>query len=500
MQTLSHDAYLALRTNATVLEHDLHGDKVLHLQNGSYLKLFRRKRLISSSAWYPYAQRFADNARALTQRGIPCPQVLAVYRIPTIGRDAVQYWPLAGHTLRELVQTDSATDMLRGKLFEFVDRLHDSGIYFRSLHFGNIVLTPEGQFGLIDIADMKIQSRPLFAFQRRRNLCHLSRIPADKHWLQHSMPPLAKAQNADRATAGTPLLSIIVPTYNYGHTLHRCLSSVLDQWQDDIEVIVVDDGSTDDTVKVFGALSLSDKTNCHYVRQDNRGAASARNHGLGLSQGEYVLLLDADDALLPDTISTVCDVLRSRPDVDLLIGGQVTVRPDGRERSSGPDPMPESPRKRLEDYLVRRSISMGHGSFVARRALLMQRKYPESLPKREDIPVFAYLLVHARIASIDRPLVRIFKHADSLRHRNFAEDEDPRNLVDAVFHGLPLDCQGLRPTYAALRYQSAARNALKSRRWQHACQYWKASLRADIRQALHPARLRKMLRAALWNR
>jgi phage gp46-like protein len=65
VQTLSHDAYLALRADATVLERDLHGDKVLQLADGSYLKLFRRKRLISSAAWYPYAQRFADNALIL---------------------------------------------------------------------------------------------------------------------------------------------------------------------------------------------------------------------------------------------------------------------------------------------------------------------------------------------------------------------------------------------------------------------------------------------------
>lgn len=183
MQTLTHDAYLALCAGAQVLERDLHGDKVLRLANGDYLKLFRRKRLISSAAWYPYAQRFADNAAALRQRGIPCPEVVAVFRIPTIKRDAVLYHPLAGRTLREIIAAGEESPDLRVRLDDFIARLHASGIYFRSLHLGNIVLTPTGEFGLIDIADMRVGSHPLRVRQRRRNLQHLQRDPRDRQWL-----------------------------------------------------------------------------------------------------------------------------------------------------------------------------------------------------------------------------------------------------------------------------------------------------------------------------
>ena len=86
---MEHSAYLALRENATVLEADGSGDKVLLLEDGTILKLFRRKRLISSALLFPYAQRFADNIDALKKRGIPCPDVIATYRIASISRDAV---------------------------------------------------------------------------------------------------------------------------------------------------------------------------------------------------------------------------------------------------------------------------------------------------------------------------------------------------------------------------------------------------------------------------
>jgi tRNA A-37 threonylcarbamoyl transferase component Bud32 len=182
LQTLSHDAYLALRASATVLERDLHGEKVLQLEDGNYLKLFRRKRLISSAAWYPYAQRFADNAAELRQRGIPCPEVIGVFRISGFSRDAVRYLPLAGKTLRQVIEADAAPLDLPEKLGRFVARLHESGIYFRSLHLGNIVLTPAGVLGLIDLADLRTQSRALDNNQRKRNLLRLRRDPPDCFW------------------------------------------------------------------------------------------------------------------------------------------------------------------------------------------------------------------------------------------------------------------------------------------------------------------------------
>ena len=183
LQQLPHTHYLAMREGAAVLERDRHGEKVLVLQDGSFLKLFRRKRLLSSAAWYPYAKRFADNAYALAALDIPCPLVIAIYRIKAIERDAVHYWPLAGQTLRQVIRAGNAPGDLRERLQRFVTLLHNTGIYFRSLHLGNIILTPENRFGLIDIADLRARGRPLFAYERRRNKAHMERDPDDKCWL-----------------------------------------------------------------------------------------------------------------------------------------------------------------------------------------------------------------------------------------------------------------------------------------------------------------------------
>jgi hypothetical protein len=186
MNSLEHQQFLDLRQGARVLEADAHGDKVLQLPDGTYLKLFRRKRLLTSAALYPYAQRFADNTGRLAQLGIPCPRILAVYRIASISRDAVHYEPLPGQTLRQLLTEDNPE--LRLRLARFIAKLHEQGIYFRSLHLGNIVLTPEGALGLIDIADLRCLDAPLSRRMRLRNFHHLLRYSQDSAWLLQDNP------------------------------------------------------------------------------------------------------------------------------------------------------------------------------------------------------------------------------------------------------------------------------------------------------------------------
>jgi len=189
LQLLGHDEYLGMRAGARVIEQDQHGEKVLLLPDGTYLKLFRRKRVLTSAAWKPYAQRFVENAAALRRLDIPCPQVLKHYRIPAISRDAVHYLPLAGKTIRQVISdglSEARATALRSQLLEFINHIHSLGIFFRSAHLGNIVLTPEGTLGLIDISDLKISWFALGPFRRRRNLRHVLRCREDREWLRKS--------------------------------------------------------------------------------------------------------------------------------------------------------------------------------------------------------------------------------------------------------------------------------------------------------------------------
>ena len=173
----SAEEYQALRDGATVVSADEHGDKVLLLTDGTYLKLFRIKRLFTSARINPYWKRFVDNASKLKQLDVPTVEVIEVLTIPSIERTAVHYQPLPGASLREVDELDEA---LVEQLGRFIGELHDKGIYLRSMHLGNVVKTPEGGLGLIDIADMKIRSAPLSNGMRLRNFRHLARYDEDK--------------------------------------------------------------------------------------------------------------------------------------------------------------------------------------------------------------------------------------------------------------------------------------------------------------------------------
>lgn len=169
------------RQTASVLEKDRFGDKVLKLADGTFLKIFRRKSLLSKTLFNPPAQRFAANAASLRSRGVPCPEVIAIYRMDQPFRSLVHYHPLPGVTLRQLVQSGSTMDVeeVLKRLPNFIRTLHEAGVYFRSLHLGNIVLTPEGKFGLIDISDLRCFPRPLSRWLRSRNYKHLLRYTQD---------------------------------------------------------------------------------------------------------------------------------------------------------------------------------------------------------------------------------------------------------------------------------------------------------------------------------
>lgn len=184
MKKLNHTNYLALRGNCKVIEQDGFGDKVMILQDGTFLKLFRRKFLIRSAFIRPYAQRFADNANKLEKLGITCPSIIQVYRIPSIKRDAVHYHPLPGTTLRDLYRDDLEYPAdLRERFLKFVNHIQDLGVYFRSIHLGNVVLTPEGKMGLLDISDMKIFRRSLSQRQRKKNCEYIARNNNELEWL-----------------------------------------------------------------------------------------------------------------------------------------------------------------------------------------------------------------------------------------------------------------------------------------------------------------------------
>lgn len=174
-----------LMTNAQVIEADGLGPKVLRLEDGSFFKLFRPRRWYTSGGFYPYSERFAANSEQLRTLDITTPDILGLYRLAD-GSNAVRYQPLPGQTMRQRLQLAGAADD-RAKLIKsfgtFMAKLHEQGVYFRSLHLANVLVLENGEFGLIDLADLRVYPSSLRKSLRQRNLRHMQRYAEDCGWL-----------------------------------------------------------------------------------------------------------------------------------------------------------------------------------------------------------------------------------------------------------------------------------------------------------------------------
>ncbi|PWK43933.1 MULTISPECIES: bifunctional O-antigen ligase/aminoglycoside phosphotransferase family protein [unclassified Pseudomonas] len=185
IKTLTPAARQQLTANAQVIEEDGLGPKVLRLLDGSFLKLFRGRRWYTSGSFNPYSERFAVNSQQLRSMGIPTPPILHLYRLPD-GSSAVHYSPLPGNTLRQVLQGITAPAVRQAlvqRFGKFMAQLHEQGVYFRSLHLGNVLVLEDGEFGLIDVADLRIYPSSLSLPLRQRNLRHMQRYTVDKRWL-----------------------------------------------------------------------------------------------------------------------------------------------------------------------------------------------------------------------------------------------------------------------------------------------------------------------------
>lgn len=141
----------------------------------------------------------------------------------------------------------------------------------------------------------------------------------------------------DSASSAAPLVSVVMPAYNAEKFILEAIRSILAQGYPSVEILVIDDGSKDNTV----ALVRREAPQARIIQQTNAGAAAARNTGLRLAQGKYICFLDADDGWFPGKLSAQVDYLQKHPEAGMVYHGWFVCVPDEAGSYSTP--------KRLED-------------------------------------------------------------------------------------------------------------------------------------------------------
>ena len=178
-ELLTDEALQGMLAGGEVLEQDERGYKVVRLQSGDILKIFRIRHKKSFSRIYSNARRFARNAKKLNKLGVNTVKPKQLYHFNGSENTALLYSPLVGYTVKKLLDANLLNHEMSASLGTFVAKLHSLGVHFRSLHMGNIIVTPEGEYGLIDISDMKVYWWPLFCCTRVRNFRHMTRYQKD---------------------------------------------------------------------------------------------------------------------------------------------------------------------------------------------------------------------------------------------------------------------------------------------------------------------------------
>ncbi len=205
-----------------------------------------------------------------------------------------------------------------------------------------------------------------------------------------------------------PLVSVILPTYNRGWIIKEAIDSVLEQEFSDFELIVVDDGSTDDTPAILNTYGRDIRV----LRQSNRGVSAARNRGIAASAGQLIAFLDSDDLWLPQKLTAQVDFFAARPDAVICQTEEQWIR-------NGIRVNPKMRHHKFSGMIFERSLELclvSPSAVMLRRALFETAgMFDERLPACEDYDLWLRISCRYPVYLIDTPLiVKRGGHADQL--------------------------------------------------------------------------------------
>lgn len=208
------------------------------------------------------------------------------------------------------------------------------------------------------------------------------------------------------------LVSIIIPCYNQGEFLAEAIQSALDQDYPDKEIIVVNDGSTDNTEEAITPFLQT----IQYIEQKNRGVASARNAAIKIAKGDYITFLDSDDVLLPGSIARRAVYLDNHPTIAVVCGDSVFFNESGslgfKSKLTDKPKNFENFRWETVDYNATPSTVMIRRTCFAKVGL-----FEESIRTAEDWLMWVKISLYFNMAYLDEKLIKYRLHGNNISQR-----------------------------------------------------------------------------------
>lgn len=229
-----------------------------------------------------------------------------------------------------------------------------------------------------------------------------------------------------------PKVSVLIPSYNHAHYLVYALDSVVSQSFSDWEVIVIDDGSTDDTQRVTAQF---DDPRIKYIYQENRGLSAARNTGIQAANADIIALLDADDIWRVNYLETMLAPLDSQPEAVAVYCGFLYIDENGQD--VGIPSIKVVPPKEFRDYFAANGNWLVPSGVVFRKVIAENEGcFDESLRAVEDAYLWSKMSYVGPFFGIPLPLVGYRRHDANM-------SSDPQRMVSSNYkileryHGPP---------------------------------------------------------------
>jgi hypothetical protein len=217
-----------------------------------------------------------------------------------------------------------------------------------------------------------------------------------------------------------PAVSVIVPTFNRGALLGQTLESLRAQTHRDFEVIVVDDGSTDNTRDVVQSFDQRFR----YVHQSNRGRSNARNNALGLAQGRYIAFLDSDDLFMPDKLEIQVRCLEEREDVGWVYSSTRNIDEQGKPTGYGYEASASGWIHAEVTFFLPLTVILST-VMVRRQVMEAVGGFDENMNRFEDTDMWRRISRKYKALAIPEPLIDFREHSGNTM-------EDPRTVFESV--------------------------------------------------------------------
>lgn len=211
----------------------------------------------------------------------------------------------------------------------------------------------------------------------------------------------------------SPRVSVVMPTYNYGRFIGEAIVGFVNQTYTNFELIIVDDGSTDHTQEVIAGF-CDDRIRV-VVREENSGSAVwARNDGMAIAQGEYIVVADADDVSVPERLACQVNFLDTHEDVDFVGGGLIPIDPKGKRLGASVlKPVFDSHPEKYRLNLLREISVVSHGTLMFRKSVLDKLGGYHFYASSGDYEFLLRASRYFTFCNVDRVLIRCRQHSTS---------------------------------------------------------------------------------------